>query len=101
MGLRLSREGFCVTYVPEARAIHHHLPFTVSDLIHRAEAYGRTHLALLRKHPSPLGDGGSFFGMLDETAAETWRKLINTRETEIDATVSNLKELTHSILHPS
>jgi O-antigen biosynthesis protein len=93
LGLRLGRKGFCVTYVPEACAVHHHLPFTVRDLIHRAEAYGQTHLALLRKHPSLLGDGRSFFGMLDETAAETWRKLTNTRETEIDATVKQLERI--------
>jgi hypothetical protein len=29
LGLRLSRKGFCVRYVPEARATHQHLPFTI------------------------------------------------------------------------
>jgi glycosyl transferase family 2 len=37
LGLRLSRKGFWVNYIPEARAIHQHLPFIVRDLIHRAE----------------------------------------------------------------
>jgi hypothetical protein len=43
-----------VRYVSEARAIHPHLPFTIPD---RAELYGETQLALLRKHPTLLGDG--------------------------------------------
>jgi len=93
LGLRLSRKGFCVNYLPEARATHQHLPFTVRDLIHRAEAYGRTQLMLLRKHPGLLGDGGSLFGMLDEAAAGTWRALIGNRAIEIDATVKQLERI--------
>src|SRR3984957_946065 len=93
LGLRLSRKGFLVNYIPEARAIHQHLPFTVRDLIHRAEIYGRTQLALLRKHPALLGDGGSLFGMLDEAAAETWRGLVRNRGKEIDATVKQMEKI--------
>ena len=48
LGLRLSRKGYYVRYVPEARAIDQHLPFTIPDLIRRAELYGETQLALLR-----------------------------------------------------
>jgi hypothetical protein len=93
LGLRLSRRGFCVNYVPEARAIHQHLPFTVRDLLCRAESYGRIQLALLRKHPGLLGDGGSLFGMLDETAAGTWRALVGNRASEVDATVKQLERI--------
>jgi glycosyltransferase involved in cell wall biosynthesis len=84
LGLRLSRRGFCVRYVPEAQAIHQHLPFTVHDLIRRAGIYGETQLSFLRKHPALLGDGGTFFGMLDETAADKWRALIVQRKQEVE-----------------
>jgi GT2 family glycosyltransferase/glycosyltransferase involved in cell wall biosynthesis len=93
LGLRLSRKGFWVNYIPEARAIHQHLPFTVRDLIHRAEIYGRTQLALLRKHPALLGDGGSLFGMLDEAAAETWRGLIRNRGKDVEAMVKQMEKI--------
>jgi Glycosyl transferase family group 2 len=59
-GLRLSRKGFCVRYVPEAQAVHQHLPFTISDLIRRATTYGENQLAFLRKHPALLGGGNTF-----------------------------------------
>ena len=84
LGLRLSRKGFCVRYVPEAQAIHQHLPFTVADLIRRAGVYGETQLPFLRKHSALLGDGGTFFGMLDEPAADKWRTLIVQRKQEIE-----------------
>lgn len=93
LGLRLGRRGFCVTYVPEARATHQHLPFTVRDLIRRAEAYGPVQLALLRKHPALLRDGGSLFGRLDEDAAQSWRSLIGNRQQEIAATVKQLERI--------
>jgi O-antigen biosynthesis protein len=93
LGLRLSRIGFGINYVPEATANHQHLPFTVPDLIRRAEIYGRTQLLLLRKHPALLGEGGSIFGMLDETAATTWRSLINSRDNQIEATVKQLERI--------
>jgi Glycosyl transferase family group 2 len=51
-GLRLSRKGLGVRYVPEARAIHQLPPFTTPDLIRRAAVYGETQRALLRKHPA-------------------------------------------------
>jgi hypothetical protein len=44
-----------VRYVPEACAIRQHLPFTIPDLIRRAELYDETQLALLRKHPTLPG----------------------------------------------
>ena len=93
LGLRLSRIGFGINYLPEAAAIHQHLPFTVSDLIHRAEIYGRTQLLLLRKHPALLGEGGSIFGMLDETSAANWRALIDSRSHQIEATVKQLERI--------
>ena len=74
----------CVRYVPEAQTIHQHLPFTVPDLIRRAGVYGETQLPFLRKHPALLGDGATFFGMLDEAAADKWRALIAQRKQEIE-----------------
>ena len=93
LGLRLSRRGFCVRYVPEARAIHQHLPFTVPDLIRRAGIYGETQLPFLRKHPTLLGDGGTFFGMLDEPAADKWRALIGQRKQEIEDLAATLTRI--------
>jgi GT2 family glycosyltransferase len=61
LGLRLSRKGFCVRYVPEAQAIHQHLPFTIPDLMRRAAAYGANQLAFLRKHPALLGGRKNIF----------------------------------------
>jgi glycosyltransferase involved in cell wall biosynthesis len=93
LGLRLSRRGFCVRYVPEAQAIHQHLPFVVPDLIRRAGIYGETQLSFLRKHPTLLGDGGTFFGMLDETAADNWRALIAQRKREIEDLAATLTRI--------
>lgn len=73
LGLRLSRKGFSVRYIPEAQAIHQHLPFTIPDLIRRATSYGANQLAFLRKHPTLLQGGRTFFGMLDNDAADKWR----------------------------
>jgi hypothetical protein len=85
LGLRLSRKGFCVRYVPEAQAIHQRLPFTIPDLIRRATTYGTNQLAFLRKHPALLGGGGTFFGMLDNEAADKWRALVSERKQEIES----------------
>src|SRR5277367_5256386 len=93
LGLRLSRRGFCVRYVPEARAIHQHLPFTIPDLIRRASAYGANQLAFLRKHPALLGGGRTFFGMLDNEAAEKWRALVNERKQEIESLTATLTRI--------
>jgi O-antigen biosynthesis protein len=93
LGLRLSRKGFCVRYVPEAQAIHQHLPFTIPDLMRRAAAYGANQLAFLRKHPNLLGGGESFFGMLDEEAADKWRLLVRQRKQEIEQLVATLTRI--------
>ncbi len=93
LGLRLSRKGFCVQYLPEAAATHQHLPFTVRDLIRRAQAYGPMQLTFLRKHPALLGDGTSPFGMLDQAAAISWQTLITSRRQEIEATVQQLERI--------
>jgi glycosyltransferase involved in cell wall biosynthesis len=66
LGLRLSRKGFCVRYVPQTQAIHQHLPFTIPDLMRRAATYGANQLAFLRKHPALLGGGQTF--------SECWTK---------------------------
>ena len=93
LGLRLSRKGFCVNYIPAASAIHQHVPFTVSDLVRRAEIYGRTQLLLLRKHPALLGEGGTIFGMLDDAAAAIWRTLVDARSSEIEPKVKQLERI--------
>jgi hypothetical protein len=48
---------------------------------------------LLRKYPRLLGNGGSLFGMLHETAAGTWRALVGNRSIEIDVTVKQLERI--------
>ncbi len=83
LGLRLSRRGYFVRYVPEARATHWHLPFTVSDLVHRAESYGRTQLQFLRKHPGLLGDGSTQYGLLDQRFVDEWRERLAGQQDEI------------------
>jgi glycosyltransferase involved in cell wall biosynthesis len=93
LGLRLSRKGFCVRYVPEAQAIHQHLPFTIPDLIRRATTYGANQLAFLRKHPALLGGGKTFFGMLDNEAADKWRALVKERKQEIESLVGTLTRI--------
>jgi hypothetical protein len=91
LGLRLSRKGYDVRYASEAGAIDQHLPFTIPDLIRRAEPYSETQLALLQKHPTLLGDGGTFFGMLDEPAAKKWRALIGQRKQEVEDLASDVR----------
>ncbi|MGH9688977.1 MAG: glycosyltransferase, partial [Candidatus Acidiferrales bacterium] len=46
LGVRLRQMGYHVRYVPEARAIHDHVGFTIGDLVRRAQQYGRTQLLL-------------------------------------------------------
>ena len=58
-------------YVPEAQAVHQHLPFAVPDLIRRAAIYGQTQLALLRKHPTLLGSRQRKQGVEDLAATLT------------------------------
>ena len=100
LGLRLSRKGFGVRYVPEAQAIHQHLPFTVPDLMRRAAAYGANQLTFLRKHSALLGGGQSFFGMLDEEAADRWRSLVKERKQEIEQLVATLTRIDSVDLAP-
>lgn len=87
LGVRLRQRGYAVLYVPEAKATHQHLSFTIGDLIRRAQIYGRTQLMLLRKHPQLLGDGTGPFGRLAETDAEKIRADAARRQAEVqDAT---------------
>ena len=92
LGVRLRQRGFHVRYVPEARAIHDHVSFTLSDLIRRAEAYGRTQLLLLRKHPHLLGDGSGPFGRLDSAAIEKLRAHVGERGKEVAEASSSLEK---------
>jgi hypothetical protein len=93
LGARLSHKRFSVRYVPEAQAIHAHLPFTVADLIRRATAYGANQLAFLRKHPTLLAGGETFFGMLDHEAADEWRALLNEKKQEIESLAATLTRI--------
>ncbi len=93
LGVRLSRKGFCVRYVPEAQAIHQHLSFTIPDLIRRAATYGANQLAFLRKHPALLGGGRTFFGMLDDEAADKWHSLIDQRKHETEQLTATLTRI--------
>jgi glycosyltransferase involved in cell wall biosynthesis/tetratricopeptide (TPR) repeat protein len=83
LGLRLSRRGYFVRYLPEARAQHWHLPFTVPDLVRRARAYGTMQLQFLRKHPGLLGDGSTHYGWLDRKFADEWRERLESQRDEI------------------
>jgi tetratricopeptide (TPR) repeat protein len=83
LGLRLGRRGYFVRYVPEARATHWHLPFTVPDLVRRAKAYGAIQLPFLRKHPGLLGDGSTQYGWLDQKFLDEWRERTERRRAEI------------------
>jgi hypothetical protein len=82
-----------VLYVPEARAIHQHLPFTIPDLLRRAAAYGANQLEFLRKHPALLGGGKTFSGMLDEEAADKRRALVKERRQEVEQLVATLTRI--------
>jgi glycosyltransferase involved in cell wall biosynthesis/tetratricopeptide (TPR) repeat protein len=83
LGLRLSRRGYFVRYVPEARTHHWHLPFTVPDLVRRAKAYGTMQLQFLRKHPGLLGDGSTHYGWLDQRFANECRERLAKQRDEI------------------
>jgi glycosyltransferase involved in cell wall biosynthesis/tetratricopeptide (TPR) repeat protein len=83
LGLRLSRRGYFVRYLPEARATHEHLPFGVPDLVRRAKAYGAIQLPFLRKHPCLLGDGSTQYGWLDQKFVDEWRERLDRQRAEI------------------
>ena len=83
LGVRLRQRGYSVLYVPEAKAIHQHLAFTMGDLICRAQIYGRTQLMLLRKHPQLLGEGTGPFGRLEEGDIEKIRADVARRRSEV------------------
>jgi hypothetical protein len=50
-------------------------------------------LAFLRKHPALLGGGRTFFGMLDNEAADKWRALVQERTQEIESLVGTLTRI--------
>ena len=92
LGVRLRQMRFQVRYVPEARAIHDHLQFTLGDLVRRAEQYGRTELLLLRKHPHLLGDGTGPFGRLDVAAIENFRTFIAQQGRDVREAAASLEK---------
>lgn len=92
LGVRLRQTGFNVRYVPEARAIHDHLQFAMSDLIRRAEEYGRTEVLLLSKHPHLLGDGKGPFGRLDAAAIEKLRAYAAQQSKEVREAAASLEK---------
>ena len=77
-------------YVPEARAIHQHLNFTIHDLVRRAELYGKTAVNLYEKHPSLLEDGKGPFGTLDDKSLGSIRSFSCERAEEVSAAVEAL-----------
>jgi hypothetical protein len=83
LGVRLRQQGYSVLCVPQAKATHQHLDFTIGDLVRRSQVYGRTQLQLLRKHPQLLGDGTGPFGRLMEADIEKIRVDVARRESEV------------------
>jgi glycosyltransferase involved in cell wall biosynthesis/SAM-dependent methyltransferase len=92
LGIRLMRTGFRVLYVPDAVAMHEHLPFTIGDLIRRAENYAPAQLLLFHKYPEMLGDGSGPFGRLDEASIAKIRDFVTRREEEVQAAVRALRQ---------
>ncbi|HXZ11065.1 MAG TPA: glycosyltransferase [Candidatus Sulfotelmatobacter sp.] len=92
LGIRLMRHGYRVLYLPEAVAFHDHLPFTIADLLRRAEAYAPAQLLLFQKHPDLLGDGAGPFGTLDELSIRKLREFVSRREKEVSEAVSALEK---------
>jgi len=84
--------GYRVLYLPEAIATHEHLPFTMSDLLSRAESYGPAQLLLFRKHPEAIGDGSGPFGRLDEESIQKLRAFVIRREREVEDAVRALEK---------
>jgi glycosyltransferase involved in cell wall biosynthesis len=91
LGIRLMHDGFRVLYVAEAFATHEHLPFSMGDLLRRAEAYGPAQLRLIRKHPEALGDGSGPFGRLDEESIQKLRAYVSRREREVEEATKALE----------
>jgi len=92
LGIRLMRHGYRVSYVPDAFATHLHLPFTIADLLRRAETYAPAQLLLLKKHPQLLGDGAGPFGRLDELSIQKLREFVAGREREVAEAVAALEK---------
>ena len=92
LGIRLMKIGFRVLYIPEAIAIHEHLPFTMGGLLKRAESYGPAQLLLFRKHPEAIGDGSGPFGRLDEESIQKLRAFVTRREREVEDAVRALEK---------
>jgi len=92
LGIRLMKMGYRVLYVPEAMATHEHLPFTMGDLLRRAESYGPAQLLLFRKHPEAIGDGSGPFGRLDEESIQKLRAFVARREREVEDAVRVLEK---------
>ena len=92
LGVRMMRNGFRVLYLPEAAALHQHLPFTIGDLIRRAECYGPAQLRLFRKYPELLGDGSGPFGTLNDESIEKLRAFVTRREEEVRGAVRALEQ---------
>src|SRR5581483_3303857 len=95
LGVRLEEAGLRVLYHAEARAWHDHLNFTLADLIQRAKVYGRTDLALFRKHPQLLGDGSSPFGKADREAAGRIQDYLAANAREVEQACKSLEQFDH------
>ena len=92
LGVRLMRKGLKVVYSPRVAAMHAHLDFRVSDLVRRAETYGRVLVNLFRKHPDLLSDGKGVLGTLDAASLNKIDSFIAEHEAEIPAAMASLSK---------
>lgn len=92
LGVRLTSAGYQVLYHPRAAALHHHLDFTIDDVLRRGKTYGKTQLMLFRKHPHLLGDGSGIFGRLDDAGIEDIRARVESGREQTAKTVSSLRK---------
>jgi glycosyltransferase involved in cell wall biosynthesis/GT2 family glycosyltransferase len=92
LGIRLIQKGLKVLYAPELQAVHQHLDFTISDLLHRAEVYGNKLVNLFKKHPGLVADGKGVLGKLDANSLDKISSFVEEHEPEIPAAVDSLSK---------
>jgi glycosyltransferase involved in cell wall biosynthesis/GT2 family glycosyltransferase len=90
LGVRLMRKGLKVVYSPQLEAMHDHLDFKLSDLMRRAETYGKVLVNLFQKHPDLLADGKGVLGTLDAASLNEIDSFIAEHEAEIPAAMESL-----------
>lgn len=90
LGVRLMRKGLKVVYSPQLEAVHDHLDFRLSDLIGRAETYGKVLVNLFQKHPDLLVSGNGVLGTLDVASLNEIDSFIAEHEAEVPAAMESL-----------